>query len=162
MTTTFTVFDAAPLTFAPVIAQQAAPPRGIETGQTGAPANGQPLSGTPTGGGGAGGGAPQQQQGSPWIMLAPLLFLFVIMIFFSSRAQKKQKRQHEQMMSSLARHDRVETIGGIIGTIAELRDTEIVIKVDEATNTKIHVSKSAIKGVLKQTRRENADSAADA
>lgn len=158
MTTTFTVFDAAPLTFAPVIAQQAAPPRGIETGQTATPANGQPLNGTPTGGG----GAPQQQPGSPWIMLAPLLFLFVIMIFFSSRAQKKQKRQHEQMMSSLARHDRVETIGGIIGTIAELRDSEIVIKVDEATNTKIHVSKTAIKGVLKQTRRENADSAADA
>ena len=97
-----------------------------------------------------------------FVFLLPMLALFALMIFMSSRTQKKQKRQQEEMIASIGRHDRVETIGGIIGTVAELRDAEVVIKVDESTNTKIHVSKSAIKGVLKQSRRDNATASNDA
>lgn len=142
--------DNLPVGYAPFLAQQANPPRGIDTGEaTSAQPNGaQPVGPNNT-------GAPPPA-GNPLIIFAPLLLLFVIMIVMSSRAQKKQKRQHEEMLASIGRHDRVETIGGLIGTVAELRDTEIVIKVDESTNTKIHVSRSAIKSVLKSARRDNA------
>lgn len=154
MTTTSTVLHAnnTPVGYTPFLAQQANPPRGIDTGETTSttaqPNGAQPVGPTNT-------SAPPSG-GNPFIIFAPLLILFVVMIFMSSRAQKKQKRQHEQMLASIGRHDRVETIGGLIGTVAELRDTEVVIKVDESTNTKIHVSRSAIKGVLKQARRDNA------
>lgn len=48
------------------------------------------------------------------------------------------------MMQSLQKNDRVRTIGGIYGTIVEVRDDEIVLKVDESNNTKIKISPSAI------------------
>ncbi|MCA9282046.1 MAG: preprotein translocase subunit YajC [Phycisphaeraceae bacterium] len=148
-------------TLAPFIAQQASPPSGIDTGAAGNTSSTGQSGAQPLGpNGGAGGTA--QPGSNPLILFAPLLLLFVVMIFMSSRAQKKQKRQQQQMIDSIGRHDRVETIGGIIGTVAEMRDTEIVIKVDESTNTKIHVSKSAIKGVLKQSRRDNASASNDA
>lgn len=152
MTTPHAVLPAnnTPLGYTPVLAQQANPPRGIDTGTT---STTQPGATAPVGPTNTSAPAPG---GNPFIIFAPLLILFVLMIFMSSRAQKKQKRQHEQMLASIGRHDRIETIGGLIGTVAELRDTEIVIKVDESTNTKIHISRSAIKGVLKQARRDNA------
>ena len=142
----------------PFIAQQANPPRGIDTGASNEAAPLQPgNTGTPNNN-----GQPVQKGPDMFVFLLPMLALFALMIFMSSRTQKKQKRQQEEMIASIGRHDRVETIGGIIGTVAELRDAEVVIKVDESTNTKIHVSKSAIKGVLKQSRRDNATASNDA
>ena len=44
--------------------------------------------------------------------------------------------------------DKVRTIGGILGTVVDIRDDEVVIKVDEATNTKLHLVRSAISKVL--------------
>lgn len=82
------------------------------------------------------------------------LFMFAflaLMIFMQIFAGRKQKKQREQMLNSIARHDRVQTVGGIIGTVAEIRDDEVVLKVDEATNTKLRVARSAISSVLKKS-----------
>lgn len=80
-----------------------------------------------------------------------ILFAFLgIMIITQIFAARKQKKQREQMLGSIARHDRVQTVGGIIGTVAEVRDDEIVLKVDEATNTKIRVARSAVSAVTKK------------
>jgi preprotein translocase subunit YajC len=73
-------------------------------------------------------------------------------------AGRKQKKQREQMLNSVQRHDRVQTVGGIIGSVAEVRDDEVVLKVDEATNTKIRVARSAISAVLKKSSGETAGS----
>lgn len=48
------------------------------------------------------------------------------------------------MVASLQRNDRVRTIGGILGTVVDVRDDEIVLKVDESNNTKIRISPNAI------------------
>ncbi len=81
-----------------------------------------------------------------------LLFAFLgLMIVTQIFAGRKQKKQREQMLGSIQRHDRVQTVGGIIGSVAEVRDDEIVLKVDEATNTKIRVARSAVSAVLKKS-----------
>jgi preprotein translocase subunit YajC len=81
-----------------------------------------------------------------------LLFAFLgLMIVTQIFAGRKQKKQREAMLSSIQRHDRVQTVGGIIGSVAEVRDDEVVIKVDEATNTKIRIARSAVSAVLKKT-----------
>ena len=48
------------------------------------------------------------------------------------------------MIQSLDKNDRVRTIGGIIGTVIDVKDDEVVLKVDESNNTKIRVSASSI------------------
>lgn len=76
------------------------------------------------------------------IMLLGLLIVFMYFILF--RGPKKREQQHRKMIQSLKKNDKVRTIGGIIGTITDVSDYEITLKVDESTNTKIKVIPSAI------------------
>lgn len=48
------------------------------------------------------------------------------------------------MVQSLQKNDKVRTIGGIIGTVVDIKDDEITLKIDESNNTKIKVAASAI------------------
>jgi preprotein translocase subunit YajC len=75
------------------------------------------------------------------IFFALILVLFYFMIF---RGPQKQKQQHQKLVESLKKNDKVRTIGGIIGTVVDIRGDEIVLKVDESNNTKIRVISSAI------------------
>lgn len=98
-----------------------------------------------------GAGAPTAQP-SPFGggFLFVMIGLLGIMILMSTMSGRREKKKREELMSSLARYDRVQTIGGVIGTIVELKDTEVVLKVDEGTNTKITFARSAVQGVLKK------------
>lgn len=70
--------------------------------------------------------------------------MFVVMYFFIFRGPRKKQQQHKKMVQSLEKNDRVRTIGGIIGTVVDVRDDEITLKIDESNNTKIKVIASAI------------------
>lgn len=74
-----------------------------------------------------------------WVMLA---LVFVIMWFFMIRPQRKQQKELEQFRSSLKKGDKVVTIGGIFGTVVEVKDGYILMEIDN--NVKIRVSKNAI------------------
>jgi preprotein translocase subunit YajC len=73
-----------------------------------------------------------------------LIGFTILMFFFVLRGPRKQKQQHKQMVSSLKKNDKVRTIGGIIGTVVDIKDDEFVLKVDESNNTKMRFSISAI------------------
>ena len=82
------------------------------------------------------------QQGggmSMWIMLA---LIFVVMWFFMIRPQRKQQKELQNFRDSLKKGDKVVTVGGIFGTVAEIKDTTVLIEVDN--NVKILVSKNAL------------------
>ncbi len=61
---------------------------------------------------------------------------FILLWMFMGRNKKKQQAQRRERLSSLKKGDRVMTIGGVIGTIAEAREQELVIKVDDGTRIK--------------------------
>lgn len=85
----------------------------------------------------------RQQPGNPlmfWIFL-PFIIIMVFMLF---RAPQKQKQERKKLEQSLEKNDRVLTIGGIIGTIVDLKEDEVILKVDESNNTKIKLRRSAI------------------
>ncbi len=81
------------------------------------------------------------------IQYAPFIVIMIIMYMFIFRGPKKKQQQHAQMVKSLKKNDRVRTIGGIFGTVIEVRDKDVIIKIDESNNTKIRVSPSAISTV---------------
>ena len=86
--------------------------------------------------------APAAGQGgglSMWIMLA---LIFVVMWFFMIRPQKKQQKELQNFRDSLKKGDKVVTIGGIYGTVAEIKEDSVLIEVDH--NVKIRVSKQAL------------------
>jgi preprotein translocase subunit YajC len=80
-----------------------------------------------------------------------LIVIFGMLIFFlfsSSKNKKREQKQRDEMLKNMKRGDRVMTAGGILGSVVEVRDTEVVLKVDESSNTKIKFSRDAIKRVL--------------
>lgn len=74
-----------------------------------------------------------------WIML---ILIFVIMWLFMIRPQRKQQKELEKFRSELKKGDKVITAGGIYGTVAEIQDTNILMKIDG--DVKIRVDKSSI------------------
>jgi len=85
-------------------------------------------------------------------MVLGLLLAFGVFFYFAvMRPQQRERQKHAQMLASLKRNDRVQTIGGIIATVVEVRDYEVVLKVDEHNNVKMRFSRGAIKEVLRDT-----------
>jgi len=78
-----------------------------------------------------------------------LLLAMVTFMFLTSRSQRKRERQErENLLARMSKNDRVLTSGGIIGTVLSIRDNEVVLKVDESTNTKMTFLKSAVQRIL--------------
>ena len=86
--------------------------------------------------------AAAQQQGGGWTMWIMLALIFVVMWFFMIRPQKKQQKELQNFRDSLAKGDKVVTIGGIFGTIVEVKEDTVLMEVDNGV--KIRVSKQAL------------------
>ncbi len=95
--------------------------------------------------------APAPAGGSGAMQLFPFALMFAVLAFMllSARSQKKrEQRERDDMHARLGKNDRVLTVGGIIGTVMAVKDNEVVLKVDETTNTKMTFLKTAIQRVL--------------
>ena len=84
---------------------------------------------------------PRAFGGYMWVYVV-LMFLLLYFILF--RGPQKQKQQRKQLAQSLQKNDKVQTIGGIIGTIVDIKSDEVTLKIDESNNTKIKITPSAI------------------
>ncbi len=87
-----------------------------------------------------------------WPVMLGVLLLFLIWSSRSSR--KKQEAKHQQMLASLKKGDKVTSIGGIVGTIIEVRDDELLVKVDETSNVRMRFARWAIRGTGEQAKTE--------
>ncbi len=116
-------------------------------GTQGGTSTGQPLVTPP-----AGTQAPAGPGGMNPIFLIAFALLAVMII--SSMGGRKEKKKRAALLSSIKKHDKVQTLGGIIGTIQELTDTEVVLRVDEVSNTRIRFARSAIQGVVKEAKED--------
>ena len=99
------------------------------------------LMGAPGGGGGGQGGI----FGGSLISILPFIAIFAIFYFLMIRPQQKQRKETQRMLAELKKGDKVITIGGVHGVIQSVRETAVILKVDE--NCKIEFSRSAIASV---------------
>lgn len=60
------------------------------------------------------------------------------------RPQSKKQKETKAMLSALQKGDKVVTIGGILGTIAGIRESDNVIILKVSDNTKLEVTKTAV------------------
>ena len=81
-------------------------------------------------------------QGGGWSMWIMLALIFVVMWFFMIRPQRKQQKELENFRNALKKGDKIVTIGGIYGTVCEIKEDSVLIEVDN--NVKIRVSKQAL------------------
>ncbi len=80
-------------------------------------------------------------------LLPVILGALMLLLLWSSRSRnKKQEAKRKQMLASLKKGDKVTSVGGIVGTIIEVRDDEVVVKVDETNNVRVRFARWAIRG----------------
>ena len=72
----------------------------------------------------------------------PLILLFLGMWFLIIGPQRKRQKEHEAMLSKLQTGDSVVTSGGIFGTITNVKEDRLVVRI--ADNTKIELGKNFV------------------
>jgi preprotein translocase subunit YajC len=119
-----------------------------------------PTEGTAIPGANSGGAPNAPRGGGGFDSLMWMLILVVgFMIVMSMMGSRREKRRREALLSAVKRHDRVQTIGGVIGSVVEVKPNTVVLKVDESSNTRITFARSAIQQIL-EPAAEPADSGA--
>jgi preprotein translocase subunit YajC len=88
---------------------------------------------------------PQEGQESGGIMTwaFPVLLIVVFYLFFI-RPQMKKTKEQRKFREALKKGDKIVTIGGIHGKIAEVKETTMVVEV--TPNIRLTVEKSAVAG----------------
>jgi preprotein translocase subunit YajC len=135
--TTFPILELRPTA---TILLQDPPDGGLVTKST------QGADGTPVGTG-AGGGA----KGGVDFLTLMILGVLLALIVSTLLGGRREKKKYEQMMSSIKKNDQVRTVGGIIGSVVEVKPDVVVLKIDENSNTKITVVRTKIEAVMKES-----------
>ena len=87
-------------------------------------------------------GQPQGAAGGSMSFIIMIVLMFVIMWAFMIRPQRKQQKELQAFRESLKKGDKVVTAGGIYGTVAEVADRTVIIKVDG--EVKLRVDKNSL------------------
>ncbi len=85
----------------------------------------------------------------------PIILIVLVFYFFIFGNKRKTEKKRQAMLSELKKGDRIQTIGGIMGTVVEARDSEVLVKVDESSNTKIRFARSAVHRVIDEEKSES-------
>ncbi len=104
--------------------------------------------------------APPKPKGGFWqgqTMLFVMLGGVFLLYIFMGRSKRRQAAKRKDMLASLKKGAKVSTIGGILGTVIEVREDEVTVKVDESNNARLRVARWAIRGVGEEAKAESPD-----
>jgi preprotein translocase subunit YajC len=99
-------------------------------------------------------GAPSGEGGSsnPIASLLPFVLMFVVLYLLILRPQMKKQKAQQRMIDELEKGDEIVTSGGIHGSIVNLKDDIIVVKIAE--NVKIELSRGAVSRVKNKEEKK--------
>jgi len=90
---------------------------------------------------------PQAQAVNPIVNLFPLVLIFIIFYFLIIRPQKSKEKEHERLVSNLKKNDEVVTSSGIHGTVVNIKDKTVILRIDE--NVKLEIEKNCVACIKK-------------
>ncbi len=76
-----------------------------------------------------------------------MVIMFAVMYFLIIRPQKQKEKKRQEMMSNVRKQDRIITAGGVHGVVVSVKDSEVLVRVDDAKDVKIKIDKSALTSV---------------
>jgi preprotein translocase subunit YajC len=89
--------------------------------------------------------------------LLPMVLIFVIFYFMLIRPQQKKDKQVKEMLNNLKVSDRVCTIGGIYGTITQIKDDSVTLAVGNQNMTMV-IARWGIRSVEEVTIENDSES----
>ena len=78
--------------------------------------------------------------GSTILMLIMMIAVFYFMLI---RPENKRKKEAEQMRSAVKKGDKITTIGGIVGTVVDVKENSIVVETS-ADQVRVELAKWAL------------------
>ena len=90
----------------------------------------------------------QPQQANQLVSMFPLILIFIVFYFLLIRPQQKKQKEHEGLLKKLEKNDEVVTTGGIHGTIVNVKDTTVTLRIDDSV--KIELQKNCVSFVKKK------------
>lgn len=91
---------------------------------------------------------PTAQGGPPVLILYAIIF--VIFYFVLIRPQNAEKKKKKEQIENLKKNDQVVTAGGIHGTVANVKEKTVVVRIDD--NVRIEFDKESISTVVKANK----------
>jgi preprotein translocase subunit YajC len=85
-----------------------------------------------------------------------MAIMFAIVYFLMIRPQQKKQKETQNMLDNLKKGDKVLTIAGIIGTVGNVKDSTVMVKV--ADNTVLEFKKAAISAVIRDDKEAKTSS----
>ena len=70
--------------------------------------------------------------GGMLVGLAPFILIFAVFYFLIIVPQRKRQRELQEMVTQLKAGDRIITTGGIIATVATVRDKSLLVRSDKS------------------------------
>lgn len=87
------------------------------------------------------------QSANPILQFVPGILIFAIFYFLLIKPQKDKQKEQKKMIDELKKNDQVVTAGGIHGTVVNVKDTTVMVRIDD--NVKVEVDKEAVTSVKK-------------
>lgn len=81
----------------------------------------------------------------------PFILIIIIFYFFLIRPQNKQRQALVEMINNLQVGDKVITKGGLIATINNILDNNLIVKLHDGT--KIEILKHAVVSVINENKQ---------
>jgi preprotein translocase subunit YajC len=86
-----------------------------------------------------------------------IIFVYIILFvgvfyFLAVRPQRRQRHAHQEMLTMLKKGDEIVTIGGMFGTIKELREDYVVLEV--ANRVRVKYLKRAISQIVSEEEED--------
>ena len=78
-----------------------------------------------------------------WTMIITLLIMVAVFYFMMIRPENKKKKEAEELRSSIRVYDKITTIGGIVGTVVDVKEEKIVIETS-ADRVRMELTKWAV------------------
>ena len=89
---------------------------------------------------------------STFIMLG---LMMVVFYFFMIRPQMKKAKDEKKFRSELTKGQKVVTIGGVHGKVSDLKETTVMIDVDNGTKLKVERSAISLNGTAELGQAQN-------
>ncbi len=90
---------------------------------------------------------PQASAANPLIQLLPLALIFIIFYFLLIRPQKQKEKEHQKMLAGVNKNDEIVTLGGIHGTVVNVKDKTLILRIDD--NVKMEIEKNSVSYIKK-------------
>jgi preprotein translocase subunit YajC len=81
-------------------------------------------------------------QPHPIVSMLPLILMFAIFYFLLIRPQQKKQKVHRDFVQNLQKNQEVITLGGMHGTIVNLKEKTVILRISE--NARVEFDKNSI------------------